>query len=146
MLRRKRFTLPDRYINNGGILPPLRFPFLWYGLGVTALMLVALASLLPPPDLMLTTSDKFLHWVTYSVLAAGFSLLVRVRHSLLYVASGLILYGMLIEVLQGLTGYRFAEWGDVLANSVGVLCGLLVWLSPLPRLLRYCEAGFDKSN
>jgi VanZ family protein len=42
---------------------------------------------------------------------------------------GLVLYGIIIEVLQSyLTTYRSAELLDVLANSVGALLGtLLIW-------------------
>lgn len=37
----------------------------------------------------------------------------------------IILFGMLIEVLQGaLTDYRDPDWADILANSIGVLLAL----------------------
>jgi VanZ family protein len=38
----------------------------------------------------------------------------------------LLLYGGLIEVLQALTPYRYAEWFDVLANAAGLLIGWAV--------------------
>ena len=39
-----------------------------------------------------------------------------------------ILFGMLIEVLQGtLTTYRTPDWYDILANSIGVCSALLVF-------------------
>jgi VanZ family protein len=37
------------------------------------------------------------------------------------VLAGLLLYGALIEVLQALTGWRYGEWQDWLADALGVL-------------------------
>ncbi len=37
----------------------------------------------------------------------------------------IVLFGMLIEVLQGtLTNYRQPDWADIVANSIGVLIAL----------------------
>lgn len=36
----------------------------------------------------------------------------------------LIAWGALVEVLQGQTGYRQAEWGDALANGLGAALGV----------------------
>lgn len=46
------------------------------------------------------------------------------------VTTGLLGYGALIEVLQGMTSYRTAEWNDLLADGVGIAmaigaCGIL---------------------
>ena len=38
----------------------------------------------------------------------------------LALAVGLVAYGGLIEVLQSFTGYRSAEWGDLLADALGL--------------------------
>ncbi|WP_050915843.1 VanZ family protein [Gillisia marina] len=44
----------------------------------------------------------------------------------------IILFGMLIEVLQGaLTDYRDPDWADILANSIGVLLALGICLGLL---------------
>lgn len=37
--------------------------------------------------------------------------------------AGLLLYGGLIEVLQSFTPYRVAEWGDIIADGLGVIIG-----------------------
>lgn len=39
------------------------------------------------------------------------------------VLAGLVLFGGAIEVLQGLSGYRFAEWGDLAADCLGIGLG-----------------------
>jgi len=42
--------------------------------------------------------------------------------------SGISLFGIIIEVLQlTLTDYRAFDWFDVLANTAGVILGLLVF-------------------
>ena len=41
--------------------------------------------------------------------------------------------GVLIEVLQYLSGYRFGDWQDAVADGVGVLLGLVL-VAALMRL------------
>jgi len=49
----------------------------------------------------------------------------------------IILFGMLIEVLQGaLTDYRDPDWADILANSIGVLLALGFCLGLLKFFMR----------
>ena len=120
-------------------LPRLIHARLWFGIVYALLALVALLSLLPAPD-ALAGSDKLLHFLAYAGLSGLFSLLVCEARSLWWVALGLIGYGVLIELLQGLTGYRQMELYDMLANSAGVLAGMLLRLSPLPRIVRGLEA------
>ncbi len=111
---------------------------LWYSLATLMLLVVAAASLLPAPDV--GVSDKLSHVITYLVLAGWFSLLASNRVVLCWTAVGLLAYGMLMELLQGTTGYRYAEWGDVLANGAGVVAGSLFYFSPFPRLLRFVDS------
>jgi VanZ family protein len=111
---------------------------LWYSLAALMLLVVAAASLLPAPDV--GVSDKLSHVITYLVLAGWFSLLATNRVALCWTAIGLLAYGMLMELLQGTTGYRYAEWADVLANGAGVVAGSLFYFSPLPRLLRFVDS------
>ncbi len=40
---------------------------------------------------------------------------------------GLLAYGALIEVLQGFTGYRQADWRDFVADAIGVGCAALLF-------------------
>ena len=104
------------------------------------LAIVGVLSLIPAPDI--GVSDKSMHFVTYFSLSAGFSLLVRLNRNLIFIAFGLISYGILLEFLQGMTGYRFMETYDMLANSAGVVCGLIVRFSSLPEWFRKIEFNF----
>ncbi|MDH3636228.1 MAG: VanZ family protein [Gammaproteobacteria bacterium] len=117
---------------------PLRLAAAWYVIGAIMLLGVAVASLVPVPDI--GVSDKLSHLVTYFLLAGWFSLLAANRITLGWTVIGLIAYGMLIELLQGMTSYRYPEWGDVLANGIGVLAGILLYFSPLSRLLRFVDS------
>ena len=102
------------------------------------LLMVGIVSLIPAPDV--GVSDKLSHLVTYFILAVWFSLLAANRAILGWTVIGLIAYGILLELLQGMTVYRYAEWGDVLANASGTMAGILLYFSPLPRLLNYVDS------
>lgn len=52
------------------------------------------------------------------------------------VLSGLIVFGAAIEVAQAATGWRYGEWGDVLADAIGVFSGWLL-ARVLVRRLNY---------
>ena len=101
------------------------------------LAVVAVFSLMPVSGM--GVSDKLLHFITYFTLSAVFTTLVRFNASLLRVAIGLVIFGVLLEFLQGQTGYRMMEVMDMLANSLGVVCGLLVRVTPLPAWSRMLE-------
>lgn len=111
----------------------LQLGWLWYSLGALLLIAVAVVSLMPVPAT--GVSDKLAHLLTYSVLGGWFALIARSLMVLGWSMAGLVAYGMLIELLQAQTGYRFAEWGDVLANSAGCVLGSLVFFTPLRRLM-----------
>lgn len=111
----------------------LRLLKAWYGLGVLMLAGVALVSLMPAADT--GVGDKFAHVLTYFMLGGWFGLLAPKRAALVGTIVGLTLFGMLLELLQGMTAYRYAEWADVAANTAGTLIGVLLHFTPLARLL-----------
>ncbi len=90
-------------------------------------------------------TDKMLHAGAYLFLAllwnfhfvfksTGFK---AYRSNLLWVAAGCLIFGMLIEVLQGtLTSYRDPDWLDILANSTGVSLAVLIFLALAPAIKR----------
>jgi VanZ family protein len=78
-------------------------------------------------------TDKMMHLGAYFVLAFVwfFYYLFKIQEESLKIKGFfnisilIILFGMLIEVLQGaLTDYRDPDWADMLANSIGVLLAL----------------------
>lgn len=99
-------------------------------LAATAVLTLSLlpSSALPPIDTGWDKSDHVLGFVVLALLGlAGWP-----DRSLILLA-GLVAFGALIEVLQGFTGYRIADWRDLLADGIGVLAGLALW--PLLRRL-----------
>jgi VanZ family protein len=112
---------------------------LWFGLAYTLLLVVAVLSLAPTTP-NVGDSDKLGHFLAYAVLSIAFSIIIRQRLSLWWVLFGLIAFGILMEYLQGLTGYRYADPEDALANSIGVVFGLLFHFSPLRRVLLKVDA------
>lgn len=86
------------------------------------LAVVLALALMPPQTLVPPTGwDKANHAMAFAVLAMLGCLSYPGRHALILL--GLLAYGAVIELLQGLTGYRSAETLDVLADGVGLLVG-----------------------
>lgn len=109
------------------------------------LAIVGVLSLIPVPDIAdidVKGSDKLIHFLVYFLLSAFFTVLVRFNRSLILIAAGLISYGILLEYLQSLTGYRMMEGYDILANSAGVICGLLVRAGTIPLRFRQIESNY----
>ena len=115
----------------------LRLRKYWIALAYFFLLVVGILSLMPTPDL--GGSDKIAHFVTYAFLSAVFSLIAEQRKSLWLILIGLIGYGLLLEFLQSLTSYRQGDIADAIANSLGVMTGLVFYFSPLRRILRQVD-------
>ena len=86
------------------------------------MLVVLVLSLVPPsPSLPSTGWDKSNHLLGFVVLAMlGHAGWPRRRWTMLL---GLLAYGGLIEVLQSFTSARFAEFGDLIADGLGLLLG-----------------------
>jgi hypothetical protein len=128
------------------VLPGLRFERLWIILGAAMVMGIALGCLLPDKDVPdLGGSDKFKHFAAFGLLAFWFGSIV-VRRGLPWVGVGVVAFGGLIEVLQGVMGLgRDAEWLDLVADAVGVALGLALVLTPLGRWVHWLEALVGKA-
>ncbi|MDX1516501.1 MAG: VanZ family protein [Woeseiaceae bacterium] len=113
---------------------PLKFAGRWRLAGIALLLGVLAATLSPAvwlwPDRLQLVSwldayDKWAHAATFFILAVWFSGQYRPR-SYWRIAVGLLLFGVLIEGLQGLVGYRTASWLDLAADVAGILIGLTI--------------------
>ena len=94
----------------------------WAFIFWSCLAVVLFLSLIPPAEHLPTVGwDKTNHVLAFSVLAI---LGCRTYPShLAAVMAGLLFYGGLIEVLQSFTPDRVAEWGDLIADGLGVMIG-----------------------
>lgn len=85
------------------------------------------------PKVDVPFADKWVHFVLFGgqTLLALASLKTPDRKSILRVAVGCILFGVAIEVLQGITHpwlHRAFEVMDMIADAVGVLIGVLLFI------------------
>ena len=122
----------------GRSLKPFRRPWLWAGLWCAGVAATVVVSLMPVPDLGRIPSggDKVEHFLAYALLAAGAVQLYPRWRSLLSVGIGLVVMGIGLEYAQGaLTTYRMMDRADALANTLGVIAGLGLQLTPWRDLL-----------
>ncbi|RMF95145.1 MAG: VanZ family protein [Gammaproteobacteria bacterium] len=120
----------------------LRFARLWLLGGLLLMLLVLLLMLLPlgelPVDELL--DDKDAHLLVFGLLMLWFGGVFRPR-TLPAVAAGLLAFGALIEVLQGLLPYRSAEFADLLFDAGGIVLGWALAVAGLRHWTRWIEAG-----
>ncbi|MDC3098874.1 hypothetical protein OA493_03975 [Gammaproteobacteria bacterium] len=93
---------------------------------VILIMGVFTFSLFEYQELKTVLNDKYIHFFVYSVLsflvlAASQSL----KRILLFI--GLISLGVFTELLQNVSGLRNFEYMDIIANSLGILVGFLIF-------------------
>lgn len=93
-----------------------------------AVLLVTWGELTPsPPRLEAHVWDKLLHFTAYFGLAGMAAWSLKTRHALALAVLGLIAFGGLLEIVQGMTG-RDADIFDEVANTLGALSGTAVGL------------------
>lgn len=117
-------------------MPALAHRPRWLAIGWCLVLLVVTLSLAPRPDMHgIEYNDKLGHLLAYFTLMAWFAQLYPRR---LPVALAFAAMGGVLEILQGVMGYRDMAVADVLANAAGVGLGWLGVL-PLPNLLAKAE-------
>lgn len=93
---------------------------------VLLLAVITLLALLPQQEISIGTGwDKLNHVLAFVVL--GFLALVGSSRGWALPLSGLLAYGVALELLQGLTPGRVASLADIVADLVGLLLGLLAY-------------------
>lgn len=130
----------------GQSLKPFRWPWLWVGLWMLAIIIVVIGSLMPSPDLpsMPAGSDKLQHFAAYFLLSASAAQLFARRLALFSACIVIGLLGLGLEHAQGAMGLgRHADAGDVLANMLGILAGLATTFTPLRDVLLRIDGGHN---
>jgi VanZ family protein len=113
---------------------PLRYARFWLVAGLLLLGVGFASALAPPPAGLASLNDKLLHTAGFLVFMVWFGGVFE-RRFLPAVALALAAYGLLIELLQGLTHTRQAEELDLVADVAGILLG---WLLSTAGLSRWC--------
>ncbi len=118
----------------------LRHKNIWQSIAYIIILAIIVLSLMPNPDRLtpFSASDKLMHTLAYAVAMLWFGLCFN-RNKLFIIGGGLVLLGIVLEFIQGQTGYRTMSLNDIIANCVGVFAGLLISFSPLSRSLQYIE-------
>lgn len=119
----------------------LKYHRVWVTLAWLLISLVVYLSLAPNPPSPLTfeNSDKYEHSFAYFTLSFWLCQIYPSARSRALVIIALVGLGVGLEYVQGWTGYRTFDVMDMLADSVGVLLGWLLVLTPLGRMLAYIE-------
>jgi VanZ family protein len=90
------------------------------------LVVVTFLALTPkPPEGVESGLDKVAHLLAFTSLAfSGYRGFPACRGICSAVVTGLLAYGGLIEVLQVFVPGRSSEWGDLLADGIGIVFGI----------------------
>jgi VanZ family protein len=91
---------------------------------------------MPKAEISINNIDKLYHLFAYFVLSSCWLFSFYKKPALKYIIILFcIIYGIIIEVLQDtLTLYRTGDFKDVLANTLGIILGLLVFNQFLKKI------------
>jgi VanZ family protein len=111
-----------------------------FAVWIAMFVAITVGSLLPAHDLptpAFNGFDKLEHLLGYAVLSGWSALLFDRRTSRLRAMLGVIAFGIVIEVAQGVfTTTREPDVFDALANATGAMLGQLLVFTPLANVLR----------
>ncbi len=116
---------------------------LWLSLGwllVGAVIYLSLTPRLPPEALRFLNADKIGHLLAYAILMAWFCQLFWHMNERLKLGLAFATMGIALEFVQGLIGYRYFDYADMLANVLGVVAG---WMLIKTRF-RYSLSWLDR--
>ena len=120
------------------VSPDLKFRFLWLTIGYVLVAIVTFLSLTRNPidtGLQFPYEDKMYHAFAYFTLMAWFAQIYHGRMQRYLIAIVFIAMGCSFEYLQSLDVNRYAEFADIVANSLGVLAGFFLTLTEVKNTL-----------
>ena len=123
--------------------PDLRYRKLWLGIGYLLIILVIFLSLTSSPveiDTELPYLDKLFHALAYFSLTFWFMQIYHIKHHVIRWAIFFLSLGLLLEYLQSFDPERYSEVGDMVANTLGVMLGVGLSMTPL----RYTLVKFER--
>ena len=122
----------------------LRFLILWLTVGWLFVGGIIFFSLIPSPPETLSFhgGDKLIHLTIYAVMMLWFGFIYLPGRKYMIHGLTFISLGILLEVIQGILGYRSFEYLDMLSNAIGVLIGWVLSRTPLSSFLYNVERVF----
>lgn len=119
-----------------------KFRLAWLVLGCLWVATIFYLSLIPhPPEpIHFEYSDKLEHTLGYAALMLWFCQIYHQPAQRMLLAVLLIGMGIALELLQRMTGYRYFDYADMLANGTGVLLSWALAHTPLGRIYSLFEA------
>ncbi len=118
---------------------PLRYPTLWLSIGWLMLVVIAIAMAVPTPnvDVAIDYADKWVHVLAFATLAGWTAQIYRPSPALAWRGLGLLAFAAATELMQAIIPWRSGDWGDFIADALGVALGLALAYGPGGRgLLR----------
>jgi VanZ family protein len=112
--------------------PYLKFRFIWLFIGYLLISLVVYLSLTSNPvdvEPSFPYEDKFFHCLAYFVLMAWFAQIYHHNLQRNMIALAFVIMGVALEYLQSFDPARMSEFADMVANSTGVILGLMLALT-----------------
>ena len=103
----------------------------------TALLVWGSLAKISNPVVKVEGGDKISHFVAYFVLTMLWGLFLffskkqnkNLKQSLSIATIACMLFGVLIEMLQGLlTTYRDSDWYDIIANTSGIIFAVFIFM------------------
>lgn len=73
--------------------------------------------------------DKLWHVLAFGFLGLMGAIAFPKGHRLFMIIAGLVIFGLAIEIVQFITPSRSAHLGDIIANLVGLSCGIAAAVS-----------------
>jgi len=122
--------------------PNLKYKLLWLAIGYALVSYIIYSSLTPDPiefDVDFGDVDKYGHFTSYFVLMGWFMQIYHTKKMVIVCTVALVSLGVALEFIQEMTGYRYFDIYDMLANSLGILLALLLIKTPFPKILHYIE-------
>ena len=91
-------------------------------------------------DTELPYLDKLFHALAYFSLTFWFMQIYHIKHHVIRWAIFFLSLGLLLEYLQSFDPERYSEVGDMVANTLGVMLGVGLSMTPL----RYTLVKFER--
>lgn len=108
-----------------------RRPALWIALGWLLIIVIVYLSLAHNTiNIPGQNGDKYGHILAYAAVMFWFLQIYECTPSRLTIMAALVALGIGLEFAQAMTGYRTFDYGDMVADCIGVALG---WLAAPPR-------------